>query len=290
MIDYNGFKEQDHRRDFDFFSNGFQSSSFPGTVIRLPLRSLPSELSERVVLAQELDKMIKDYIAEELNITLLFLGKLRTIEIWKVQDENKIHLATWTKSESSVEHWSKESSFSVSDVILSNGNDGFSWRIIQSRNAEDEARSRLATLVSGKTINHIFAKHKLSPDVRIAYPLFAETYTSGRLFTFLPLPSRTDFPVHIHSLFALTSSRQSLRNRNETGIVLGSDNEYAYIPFCRDSGLKAPIQRLDQMEQSVVRLLYSASLELPLEDFGWRYYTWRHFQCLASLLLVDHVR
>ncbi len=217
--------------EISIFSDFFQPSSFPGTVIRLPLRSSPSELSERVVLAQELDQMIKDYITEELNITLLFLGTLRTIEIWKVHDASKIHLATWTKSESLVEHWSEESSFFVSDVILSNGNDRFSWRSVQTRNTEDEARSRLATLVSGETINHIFTKHKLNPDVRIAFPLFADTYTSGRLFTFLPLPSRTDFPVHIHSLFALTSSRQSLRNRNETGIVPGSDNEYAYISF-----------------------------------------------------------
>src|SRR6266550_6194533 len=135
--------------EISIFSDFFQPSSFPGTVIRLPLRSSPSELSERVVLAQELDQMIKDYITEELNITLLFLGTLRTIEIWKVHDASKIHLATWTKSESLVEHWSEESSFFVSDVILSNGNDRFSWRSVQTRNTEDEARSRLATLVSG---------------------------------------------------------------------------------------------------------------------------------------------
>ncbi|KAF8330979.1 hypothetical protein F5887DRAFT_895277, partial [Amanita rubescens] len=48
---------------------------------------------------------------------------------------------------------------------------------------------------------------------------------AGGLFTFLPLPSKTDFLVHIHAPFALTSSRQSLRNRNETGIIAGSDND-----------------------------------------------------------------
>ena len=178
---------------------------------------------------QELDQMIKDYITEELRISLLFLDNLKMIEIWKVHDANKTWLATWTRSERKSERQSAESSFFIYDSVLSDGHANFSWRIIQTQNAEDEARSRLAAQVGGETVKHVIKRHKLSPDVRIAYPLFSSGYTSGRLFTFLPLPSRTNFPVHIHALFALTSSRQSLRNRSETGTVAGSDNEYAYI-------------------------------------------------------------
>ncbi len=175
--------------------------------------------------------MLRDYIAEEMNISLLFLDNLRTIEIWEARGANKTCLATWTKSENTVERQSDESQLSICDSVLSNGETKFSWRIVQTQNAEDEAKSRLSTQVGGDTVNHVFEKHKLRPDMRIAYPLFSDKYISGRLFTFLPLPSKTDFPVHIHALFALTSSRQSLRNRNETGIVVGSDNEYASISY-----------------------------------------------------------
>ncbi|KAF8318358.1 hypothetical protein F5887DRAFT_928554, partial [Amanita rubescens] len=224
-INYNEFKKSDHRKCFDFFSNMSTSSSFGGTVIRLPLRSRPSELSQRVVLAQELDKMISDYINEELDISLLFLDNLRIIEIWKVHDASKTCLATWSKSERRAERQSKESSLSIYDSVLSDGHANFSWRIIQTQNAEEEAKSRLAAQVGGDAVDLILKKHKLRPDVRLAYPLITNEHISGRLFTFLPLPSITDFPVHIHALFALTSSRQSLRNPNETGTVAGSDND-----------------------------------------------------------------
>jgi hypothetical protein len=221
-------KEKDYRKHFDLFFDITKPSSFPGTVIRLPLRSSPSKLSERVVLVEELDQMFKDYINEELNISLLFLDNLRTIEVWEAHGANTTCLATWTKSEKMAERQSGES-LRIYDSILSNSYAKFSWRIVQTQNTKDEAKSRLSSLVGGKTVNYIFEKHKLCSDVRIAYLLSPDGCTSGQLFTFLPLPSRTAFPVHIHALFALTSSRQGLRNCNETGIVAGSDNEYVFL-------------------------------------------------------------
>jgi hypothetical protein len=230
-IGYDEFKESDDHKRFDFFSDLFQPSSFPGTIIRLPLRSSPSDLSQHTVLVPELDQMLRDYITAEMNISLLFLDNLRTIEVWKARGSNKTCLATWTKSDNTVKRQCEESQLSIYDSVLSDGETKFSWRIVQTQDAEDEAKSRLSIQVGGETVNHVFEKHKLRPEMRIAYPLFSDEYTSGRLFTFLPLPSKTNFPVHVHALFALTSSRQSLRNRNETGIVAGSDNEYAYISF-----------------------------------------------------------
>ncbi len=227
-MNYTDFKKSDYRKDFDFFSKMSTPSSFGGTVIRLPLRLRPSELSERVVLVQELDKMIGDYINEEFNISLLFLDNLRIIEIWKVRDASKKYFATRSKSERRAQRQSKESSLSIYDSVLSDGHANFSWRIIQTKNAEDEAKSRLAAQVRGNAVKPILEGHKLRPDVRIAYPLITDKHISGRLFTFLPLSSITNFPVHIHAQFALTFSRQSLRKPNDTGTVAGSDNEYVY--------------------------------------------------------------
>ncbi|KIO19358.1 hypothetical protein M407DRAFT_223178, partial [Tulasnella calospora MUT 4182] len=62
---------------------------------------------------------------------------------------------------------------------------------------------------------------KLFPHVALALPLPDKDAPpnqgfSGRLFTLLPLPIFTHFPLHIHAALALTPSRQNLRNAQET--------------------------------------------------------------------------
>ncbi|KIO23551.1 hypothetical protein M407DRAFT_54911, partial [Tulasnella calospora MUT 4182] len=46
----------------------------------------------------------------------------------------------------------------------------------------------------------------------------------GRLFTLLPLPIITSFPLHINAVLALTSSRQNLRNAQD--VVAGTREEF----------------------------------------------------------------
>ncbi|KAM6499278.1 hypothetical protein JOM56_004786 [Amanita muscaria] len=224
-IEYEKFKTKEYCKDFNFFSSMFSPNTFNGTAIRLTLRSTQSELSQRVVLADQLQKMITDYISEELNISLLFLDKLKTIEIWETSNGAKTRLAKWTKSGSTSLPQDPSVPLVTYNTVLSDGNTEYSWRIVQTQSSEDEAISRLSQLAGNELVNFIVQKHKLRSDVRIAYPLKLQERASGRLFTFLPLPSMTAFPIHIHALFALTSSRQSLRNANETGIVEGSDND-----------------------------------------------------------------
>ncbi|KAJ3723890.1 hypothetical protein C8R42DRAFT_577934, partial [Lentinula raphanica] len=64
-------------------------------------------------------------------------------------------------------------------------------------------------------------KDKLLPHVALAFPLSKQNF-QGHLFTLLPLPISTGFPIHIHGVFALTPDRQSLRNPEEMGIGLES--------------------------------------------------------------------
>ncbi|KIL64220.1 hypothetical protein M378DRAFT_163460 [Amanita muscaria Koide BX008] len=224
-IGYDDFKTTDFCKYFDFFSNVFEPDSFPGTAIRLPLRSSRSDLSQRIVHVDELQRMIADYISEELNVSLLFLDKLQTTEIWETGNGTRTCLATWTKSGVSSSRHDPLLPLITYDSILSDGGTEYSWRIVQTQSPENEAITRLSQLAGHESVNYIVQRHKLRPDVRIAYPLTSRERMSGRLFTFLPLPSKTGFPVHVHALFALTSSRQSLRNPNETGIVQGSDND-----------------------------------------------------------------
>lgn len=84
------------------------------------------------------------------------------------------------------------------------------------------------------------ASDKLFPHVALALPLPDEDASqkqsfSGRLFTLLPLPIFTHFPLHIHATLALTPSRQNLRNAQET--VTDPKLRYGPLIFIIEAGL-----------------------------------------------------
>ncbi|PFH47866.1 hypothetical protein AMATHDRAFT_6333 [Amanita thiersii Skay4041] len=228
-LPFEEFKKTDHYGCFDFVPGISGSNTFNGTVFRLPLRMAASELSHRVLHADELHGMIMNYIKEELNVSLLFLDNLKSIKIMEIDDAGKIlHLAHWTKSEPNHLHKFTDQSPLIYNSVLSDESGlTYTWRVVQSQAPADDTLTRLQKVVGGDLVSKIMEKHKLRADVRIAYPISPPNghRTSGRLFTFLPLPSKTDFPAQIHALFALTSSRQGLRNANETGIVPASDDD-----------------------------------------------------------------
>ncbi|KAG8928980.1 hypothetical protein FRC02_006144 [Tulasnella sp. 418] len=69
----------------------------------------------------------------------------------------------------------------------------------------------------GYSVKEQIKNDKLLPHVALAVPIWGDTiaHCDGKLFTLLPLPISTKFPLHIHSVFALTSDRQRLRNAQE---------------------------------------------------------------------------
>ena len=64
-------------------------------------------------------------------------------------------------------------------------------------------------------------KEKLDATIALAVqdPVQSGRGSNGQLFTFLPLPLPTGFPLHIHALFALTQARQNLWNGPERGMI-----------------------------------------------------------------------
>jgi hypothetical protein len=92
-----------------------------------------------------------------------------------------------------------------------------SWRIFDS--VLD--KSVTSSVVSNRLPDHSNVQDRLEDDklfahIALAFPL--DKSVIGRLFTLLPLPIYTHFPMHLHSILALTPDRQSLRNREETGM------------------------------------------------------------------------
>ncbi|KAK0187120.1 hypothetical protein F5146DRAFT_1063566 [Armillaria mellea] len=223
----------DHLSCFDFFlPSSTPPTPFSGSVIRLPLRTPQSQssISNKVVTSEEIRTLFRDFIEEELDVSLLFLKHVSRIEIHEIDEQGtRTFLAGVSISKGSFSQWAEDGShitfIETINITSPSRNDAITWRILQS--SFDETTS--ASLISyrlGRDVRPLLSKHKLVPSISLAVPMSIVTaeQTSGRLFTYLPLPIRTGFPCHVHGLFALTQSRQNLTNKTEIGIVRGSDD------------------------------------------------------------------
>ncbi len=200
-----------HEATFNFFPAG-------GSIIRLPLRRKPSVISKQIVAPQEVQTLFADFIREELDVALLFLKHIKRIEIWHIDEiGNRSCLAGASISKDAVTEPSFVAHVEI-DLISSKR-----WRVFQSAFSQAESATSMRRRL-GRDVSQLLEKHKLFPTIAIAVPLSGDEAMTGRLFTYLPLPIRTGFPCHVHSLFALTQSRQNLSNKSEVGIVRGSDD------------------------------------------------------------------
>jgi hypothetical protein len=174
--------------------------------------------------------LLQDFIRQELDVVLLFLQSVARIEIWEIaKDSTFIPLAGAQLARDSpvllpirgdgVMHSSLKYTVTVSEPSKRESHS--SWRIIDSTFPD----ACLNSTFNASAVTSL-RQHKLRPEVKLAIPLphADQQRLSGRLFTYLPLPLKTGFPCHIHSLFALTQSRQNLKNSSEVGVVEGSDD------------------------------------------------------------------
>ncbi|KAG7442137.1 uncharacterized protein BT62DRAFT_1010912 [Guyanagaster necrorhizus] len=223
----------DHLTCFDFFlPPGPSRTPFLGSVIRLPLRTPQSRssISNKVVTSGEIRTLFRDFIEEELGVSLLFLKHVSKIEIHEIDEQGvRTFLAGVFISKRLPSQWEKDGSHTTLiqtiNITSPSRNDTIIWCVLQSSFDQAEPAS-LVSYRLGRNARPVLSKHKLVPSVSLAVPMSILTaeQTSGRLFTYLPLPIRTGFPCHVHGLFALTQSRQNLTNKMEIGIVRGSDD------------------------------------------------------------------
>ncbi|KAF8970966.1 hypothetical protein BDZ97DRAFT_1914417 [Flammula alnicola] len=174
----------------------------------LPLRHTASKISSKVVGPHDIDHLFHEFIYEEIEISLLFLQNIQHIEIHDINERGVSKCMP---------------SFPSPDLHRS----GVEITTqLTPQLSPSTTSTRLKIKRSSGDITRILKEHKLLPNIGIATPLdpTSEELTSGRLFTFLPLPLPTGFPVHLHAYFALTQSRQNLRNSREIGLVPGTDD------------------------------------------------------------------
>ncbi|KAH6902615.1 hypothetical protein BKA70DRAFT_1434939 [Coprinopsis sp. MPI-PUGE-AT-0042] len=208
-------------KPFEYFLGGdWAGSNFDGTVIRLPLRKARGQLRDHVVSVQEIEKLMKDFISDEFNIAMLFLQHLASIKLIVIDQSGAIRQLG--SCNLSTVHISQTVAQKAVTIVTKGRQTVETWLVTHSTFPSEEALDLLSTKTIGG--RDVLETHKLRPDVSLALPLDNAGASYGQLFTYLRLPLATGFPPHIHAFFALTPSRQNLRNPGDNGLVKTSDD------------------------------------------------------------------
>ncbi|KAJ7217098.1 hypothetical protein GGX14DRAFT_602035, partial [Mycena pura] len=224
---------------FDRSLSAGADGTFPGTVVRLPLRTpcqaLESKIKRVAVNPPEIEGLFRDFVERELSVVMLFLKHIRCICLKMILPDGQEKffgsaeipdLSIAEKRKFSRNAGARQETFRCAiDVTSVNPITGTTvvasqdWRIYHAVRSTDAT----STFISGKLgycVGSKLADDKLFSHVALAFPIdlnHPPSQFNGRLFTLLPLPIHTSFPVHLHAILALTQDRQSLRNIEETG-------------------------------------------------------------------------
>ncbi|KAI0739602.1 hypothetical protein C8Q80DRAFT_1274667 [Daedaleopsis nitida] len=215
---------------------------FPGTIVRLPLRSTSanSRISSDRLSVGKIRKLLIDFAQTELHMVMLFLTHLSSIEIREIDRHGQVTvlaIATASSRPCGAPVHSdpsaifgletREISVSSYSTVRSGFTDSREWVVVRTSFPVDECVDRLSAVFANDSerVQRELGREKLRPDIALAFPKSASHAASltGRLFTFLPLPLETGFPCHIHGIFSLTDSRQNLRNPSETILAETAD-------------------------------------------------------------------
>lgn len=213
---------------------------YNGTVIRLPLRTSSSakKISSFMPSIDWVKTLFSDFANKECAIEMLFLKSLESIELVHIDARgNRKELAMsrivdadgalrakrkWTvRAGPAMDHYP----LTVQTRGVGSSLQSTSWRILhwfaQDAAVLETLRDELGS--ARKDLKDDLKKDKLFAHAACAFPTdraVADAGVSGgHLFTLLPLPILTGFPVHVHGIFALTPTRQALKNPQETGLA-----------------------------------------------------------------------
>ena len=204
---------------------GDKISPLSGTVFRLPLRTEnqanSSKIKDTPTSVEEMRTLLYEFCNAELEQVVLFLKHITHIEICHVDAGG---------------HRQVVGSVSIEDInpgpssfrelkfrkIMFQAKDGSatasqSW-CYRSLTIDKGEASKVVSERLGYDVADSLTADKLFPSIELATPLDGRLIT-GSLFTLLPLPIKTSFPVHLNAVFALTPDRQSLKNIEEVGTI-----------------------------------------------------------------------
>ena len=217
-----------------WFQGNQSRGTFSGTVIRFPLRSEHhrAKLSSKTISCEEIEGYFKTFAQKEMDICLLFLSSLRSVEFWVIREGEAVPSRVALSSITPVDSSNHDIAVSrhVESKLYSNPSQEKDWLIRWHSVPDSEAQDQLSTRIDWR-VRSTMEEEKLTATVALAIQVngFPEgCLAPGRLFTYLPLPSGENYPCNIHAPFALTADRQSLRNEQEEGLAKGSDDQYVF--------------------------------------------------------------
>ena len=209
--------------------------ALPGTIIRLPLRTEHHrrKISSKTVSPQEVEDHFQAFVQKEMDICLLFLSSLQSVEFWVIREGDTTPSRIALSSITPVVDASPNNivlSRQVETTLYSSPSHGKDWLIRWHSVPNSESQDQLSTRI-GCDVRSTMEVEKLVATVALAIQTSVSPdgcCAPGRLFTYLPLPSDTNYPCNVHAPFALTIDRQTLRNENEEGLLDGSDDQYVF--------------------------------------------------------------
>ncbi|KAF7311321.1 hypothetical protein MKEN_01033800 [Mycena kentingensis (nom. inval.)] len=225
----------DQMKPFDKTLAPAANGAYPGTVVRLPLRTqaqaVTSKIKDLAVDPCSINALFQDFIDKELSVVMLFLKHIRSISLKVIHANGKEEFfgsarivgmdpETMEKRRFARNGEAREETFlcTIELTMQTKRVTRQTWRIVHRVSSSSDTTKIMSNAV-GYDVGAKLAHDKLFSHVALAFPidpLPSESFT-GRLFTLLPLPLDTDFPFHMHGILALTQDRQSLRNIKETG-------------------------------------------------------------------------
>ena len=218
-----------------WFQKTQDQDTLPGTIIRLPLRTghHRSKISTKTVSCQEVENHFQTFIQKEMDICLLFLSSLQSVEFWVIREGETIPSRVALSSITPVVDASPTNSAlsrRVETTLYSHPTHEKDWLIRWHSVPNSESQDQLSARINCD-VRSTMEVEKLTATVALAIQTSVSPdgcCAPGRLFTYLPLPSDTNYPCNIHAPFALTLDRQTLRNENEEGLLRGSDDQYVF--------------------------------------------------------------
>jgi hypothetical protein len=170
----------------------------------------------------EVCDLFSEMTDKELDVVGLFLKSIASIELRVITQNNQgvlVGRVDTTGSRSFLQgSEAREESFKWRIESSGSSKSPVTWRILHSvLDAGETSRIMSERLPKHRNVGDLLKSDKLFSHVALAFPLDIPRI-KGRLFTLLPLPIYTDFPMHVHGILALTPDRQNLRNNQETGM------------------------------------------------------------------------
>ena len=191
---------------------------YHGTIFRLPLRTKSQAIFSRIkneaTTASEIKQLLESFGQNELEEAILFLKNISTIEIRHISSSGEEYFI----GSATIDQRGTGTSFTrqVNCEAPAGNLRSRAWRF-STYQADKCTAAQIVSERVGYDIGDELINEKLVANVELALPLDGPSI-QGRLFTLLPLPVKTGFPLHMNAVFALTPDRQNLKNMQEAGL------------------------------------------------------------------------